>query len=59
PPGWGHRVYNVGEEDLIFITAEFANVGHDYESIKREGFTKIVVEVDGSYSVVERPTHPK
>ncbi|MHA1507006.1 MAG: glucose-6-phosphate isomerase family protein [Candidatus Asgardarchaeia archaeon] len=59
PPGWGHRVYNIGEEDLIFITAELANAGHDYESIKREGFAKIVVEVDGSYGVIKRPTPPK
>lgn len=33
-----HRVVNTGSEPLVFVVTWLADCGHDYETIRREGF---------------------
>ncbi len=37
-----HRVVNMGDEPLVFVVTWLADCGHDYETIRREGFGLIV-----------------
>ena len=39
-----HRVVNTGDEPLIFLVSWMSDCGHDYQSIKAEGFGKRVVK---------------
>jgi len=55
PPGWGHRTVNVGAEKLSFFFVYHADAGHDYESVQRQGFSKLVVERHGRVEVVDNP----
>jgi glucose-6-phosphate isomerase len=49
PPRWAHRsVCTSRQEDLVTFFAYPGNAGHDYGTIERQGFRKLVVEgVDG------------
>jgi glucose-6-phosphate isomerase len=47
PPRWAHRSVNTGPEDLVFFWVYPANAGHDYGTIERQGFSKLVLE-DGA-----------
>ena len=48
PTDWnGHRTVNTGKDELVFLTIEQADSGHDYETIKEKGFAKLVVERNG------------
>ena len=54
PAGWAHRSVNVGKEDLIIFAIYPADAGHDYGSIKEEGFGKRVLRgKDGGYEIRE------
>ncbi len=44
PPFWAHRTINVGSEKVVFLCVYPANAGHDYGSIEKSGFSKIVIE---------------
>ena len=55
PPRWAHRSVNVGADDLVFFWVYPANAGHDYGSIERQGFRKLIVEQDGAPAVVDNP----
>lgn len=55
PPRWAHRSVNVGAEDLVFFWVYPAHAGHDYGSIERQGFRKLVVEQDGAPAVIDNP----
>ena len=55
PPGWGHRTVNVGAEKLVFYFMYQADAGHDYESVQKQGFSKLVVERRGMVEVVDNP----
>jgi len=55
PPRWAHRSVNVGADDLVFFWVYPANAGHDYGSIERQGFRKLVVEQEGAPVVVDNP----
>jgi glucose-6-phosphate isomerase len=55
PPGWGHRTVNVGAEDLVFFFTYQADAGHDYQSVEKQGFSKLVVEEEGKVEVVDNP----
>ena len=37
-----HRVANTGDEPLVFIVTWLADCGHDYETVRREGFGLVV-----------------
>lgn len=55
PPRWAHRSVNVGAEDLVFFWVYPAHAGHNYGSIERQGFRKLIVERDGAPSVIDNP----
>ena len=53
PPYWAHRTVNVGDEDFVFFSVWEARAGHDYGTIERDGFLKLVVMRDGQPAVVD------
>ena len=55
PPFWAHRTVNVGAEDFVFFSIWEARAGHDYGTIERDGFRKLVVMRDGVPVVVDNP----
>ena len=42
-----HRLANTGDEPLVVGCCWGSDIGHDYESIARTGFTKRLIERDG------------
>ena len=55
PPYWAHRTVNIGDEDFVFFSVWEARAGHDYGTIERDGFRKLVVMRDGQPAVVDNP----
>jgi glucose-6-phosphate isomerase, archaeal len=56
PPGWAHRSVNTHpSEDLVTFFAYPGHAGHDYGSIEKQGFRKLVVEQDGAPQVIDNP----
>ena len=56
PPRWAHRTVNTGPaEDVVTFFVYPGNSGHDYGSIERQGFRKLVVERDGSPAIIDNP----
>jgi glucose-6-phosphate isomerase, archaeal len=56
PPRWAHRSVNTGQtDDLITIFVYPGNAGHDYGTIERQGFRKLVVELDGRQEIISNP----
>jgi glucose-6-phosphate isomerase len=55
PPRWAHRTVNVGAEDLIFFFIYPAHAGHDYGTIERQGFRKLIVEKNGAPQIIDNP----
>lgn len=56
PPRWAHRSVNTSaREDLVTLFVYPADAGHDYGTIERRGFRKLVIERDGSVVVVDNP----
>lgn len=56
PPGWAHRMVNVGEGKLISVFCYDASAGHDYAFIERTGFAKLVVERKGKPQIIYNPS---
>jgi glucose-6-phosphate isomerase len=55
-PRWAHRTVNTSpDEDLIFLFTYPGHAGHDYGTIEQKGFRKLVVEQDGSPTIVDNP----
>ncbi len=54
PPEWAHRTVNTGDDELTFLAVYPKDSGHDYDVILRNGFKKVVVEVDGQPVVRDR-----
>lgn len=55
-PGWAHRSINIGEaEDLVTFFVYPADAGHDYGTIERRGFRKLVERAHGGYRIVDNP----
>jgi glucose-6-phosphate isomerase len=56
PPRWAHRsVCTSRQEDLVTFFAYPGNAGHDYGTIERQGFRKLVIDgVDGP-EIVDNP----
>lgn len=55
-PGWAHRsVCTSRQEDLVTFFAYPANAGHDYGTIERQGFKKIVLEGATGPEIVDNP----
>jgi glucose-6-phosphate isomerase len=56
PPRWAHRSINIGDqEDLVTFFVYPGNSGHDYGSIEKQGFRKLVVEQDGNPVIIDNP----
>ncbi len=56
PPRWAHRSVNTSPDtDLITVFAYPGNAGHDYGSIERQGFRKLVVARDGQPVTIDNP----
>ena len=57
PPGYAHRTVNVGKTPLKFIAIYPSNAGHDYSTILKTGFKKLVVEKNGEPQVIDNPNY--
>jgi len=57
PPNTAHRTVNTGADTLVFFAVYPSDSGHDYGSIERKGFAKIVVERDGKPVVKDNPKY--
>jgi glucose-6-phosphate isomerase, archaeal len=56
PPRWAHRSVNTGAHaDLVFFFIYPGNSGHDYQTIERQGFRKLVVETPTGAQVIDNP----
>jgi glucose-6-phosphate isomerase len=56
PPRWAHRSVNTGVgEDLVTFFVYPGNAGHDYGTIERQGFRKLVVAGPDGPAVVDNP----
>jgi glucose-6-phosphate isomerase len=55
-PRWAHRSVNVSlTEDLVFHFVYPGHAGHDYGTIERQGFRKLVVDRGGVPQVIDNP----
>lgn len=56
PPRWAHRSVNTSlAEDLVTFFVYPGNAGHDYGSIEKCGFRKVIVEIEGIPSIADNP----
>ncbi len=55
PPRWAHRSVNVGTEDLVMFFTYPGNAGHDYATIEKKGFRKLIIEDAGIPKAVDNP----
>ena len=55
-PRWAHRSVNASlDEDLVTFFVYPGDAGHDYGTIERQGFRKLVVDKDGEPVIVDNP----
>ncbi|KLU62254.1 glucose-6-phosphate isomerase [Peptococcaceae bacterium CEB3] len=52
---YAHRSINVGNEPLVTFFAFRGDAGHDYGTIEKKGYRKLIVEMEGTPSVVDNP----
>ena len=57
PPFWAHRTVNIGDNDFVFFSVWAAEAGHDYGTIERDGFRKLVMMRAGDAVVVDNPKY--
>jgi len=57
PPYWAHRMVNVGREQLVFFGVYPADAGHDYGTIEQRGFSQLLVERDGTPTLIPNPRY--
>jgi len=55
PPGYAHRMVNIGKTPLIFSAVFHLSAGHDYGQIAQYGFSKLVIEDQGIPVLVDNP----
>jgi len=51
---YAHRVVNVGEQPLVFYVAWMSDCGHDYDSIRANGFRKSMIRGERGPVLVPR-----
>lgn len=56
PPHWAHRTMNTGTTPFIFFSAWPGDAGHDYGTIERDGFAKILVDQGGQPILIPNPS---
>lgn len=55
-PRWAHRSVNTSpDEDLVTFFVYPGNAGHDYGTIEKQGFRKLVVERNGQPTIIDNP----
>jgi len=60
PPRWAHRsVCTSRQNDLVTFFAYPANAGHDYGTIERLGFRKLVIEGGQGIEIIDNPRWQK
>jgi glucose-6-phosphate isomerase len=58
PPRWAHRsVCTSRQEDLVTFFTYPGNAGHDYGTIERLGFRKLVVEGENGPEIIDNPRY--
>jgi glucose-6-phosphate isomerase len=56
PPCWAHRsVCTSRQEDLVTFFVYPGDAGHDYGTIEKQGFRKLVVETAQGISIIDNP----
>lgn len=55
PRRYAHRSINTGKEPLILFFTFAADAGHDYGTIEKKGYHKMIVEREGKATVVPNP----
>lgn len=56
PPRWAHRSVNTSLSwDLVSFFVYPGNAGHDYQSIERQGYRKLIVDRDGTPQIIDNP----
>jgi glucose-6-phosphate isomerase len=56
PPRWAHRsVCTSRQEDLATFFVYPANAGHDYGTIEKQGFRKLVLDGQAGIEIVDNP----
>jgi len=55
PGRYAHRSINTGKETLVTFYCFRADAGHDYGTIEKYGFRKIVVDREGEAVLVDNP----
>ena len=48
----GHIVANTGDEPLVFLATWPSDAGHEYERIRRDGFSERMLLRDGASCLV-------
>jgi glucose-6-phosphate isomerase len=60
PPCWAHRSVCIGrQEDLVTFFVYPAHAGHNYGTIERQGFRKLVVEGQAGIEIIDNPRWKK
>ena len=60
PPRWAHRMICTGRnQDLVTLFVCPANAGHNYGTIEKTGFRKIVVEMNNRIEIIDNPKYKK
>ena len=58
PPDWAHRsVCTSRQQDLVTFFAYPGNAGHNYGTIEKKGFRKIVVETESGIEITDNPKY--
>jgi glucose-6-phosphate isomerase len=56
PARYAHRSINVSPDEPLKTFFVFrGDAGHDYGSIERKGFRKLMVERDGAPAIIDNP----
>ena len=55
PGRWAHRSINIGSEPLVMFFVFRSDAGHDYGTIEKEGYRKLIVERDGKPVMISNP----
>jgi glucose-6-phosphate isomerase len=56
PPRWAHRSVNTSpKENLVTFFVYPGHAGHDYGSIEKQGFRKLIVERDAHPQILDNP----
>ena len=55
PRRYAHRTVNTGNEPMVCFYAMYATAGHEYGTIERKGFRKLIVEKNGVPVVIDNP----